>query len=269
MSDCKPMDLFDEFPPQPEEPAPESAAPQPEEVRTPDAPAEAEPEQTPAPEEHFQAEPAPQPEEPDQAEALPAPQPPEGDPQSGMVLEALNRMAETAGQISGRMEALSELFQKRIMYAAHEEKIVDQMHKELQRYKEGLYAQLVRPILMDIIEVRDSIIRVGSAYRAKPEGEQAVPNKTFSDYAYDLQDILEKNNVEIYQSQPGDAFVPARQRAIKKTPTADESLHGKVAESLSSGYSCDGRILSAEKVCVYTYEKPAENKEVSEVSEHG
>lgn len=143
----------------------------------------------------------------------------------------------------------------RIMHTDHEEKIVDYMHKELQKYKEDLYAQLVRPILLDVIEVRDSIMRIAEAYLSKPEGEQNIPNKTFSDYAFDLQDILEKNSVEIYRSKSGDTFTPIKQRIIKKVATSDVALHGKIAESLSCGYSYNGRTISPEKVNVYYFEK--------------
>ena len=183
--------------------------------------------------------------------------------------DKLDNILEVQQQLSKKIETLNALFNARIMHTEHEEKIVDQMHKELQKYKEDMYAQLVRPILLDVIEVRDSIIRMATTYLAKPEGEQNIPNKTFSDYAFDLQDILEKNSVEIYRSKTGDDFTPIKQRAIKKVPTADESLHGKVAESLSCGYSYNGRIISAEKITVYYYEKPVEHNENSEVIENG
>lgn len=183
--------------------------------------------------------------------------------------DKLDQVLESQQQLLERLEALDALFNARIMHTDHEEKIVDQMHKELQKYKEDMYAQLVRPILLDVIEVRDSIMRMAATYLAKPEGEQNIPNKTFSDYAYDLQDILEKNSVEIYRSKSGDDFTPIKQRVIKKVATSDESLHGKVAESLSCGYSYNGRAISAEKITVYYYEKPVEENENSEVIENG
>lgn len=183
--------------------------------------------------------------------------------------DKLDNILESQQQLSEKIEALNALFNARIMHTDHEEKIVDQMHKELQKYKEDMYAQLVRPILLDVIEVRDSIMRMAATYLAKPEGEQNIPNRTFSDYAFDLQDILEKNSVEIYRSKSGDDFTPIKQRVIKKVPTADESLHGKVAESLSCGYSYNGRTISAEKITVYYYEKPIEENENSEVIENG
>lgn len=257
MDEFTPLHLFDDEPaPAPrEEPVMEEATPE-AEPTAPEATQEATPVEEIPVEEAAAEEPAPTEPEPSPDAALSA------------QLEQLNQAQQ---QLTERMDALNELFSQRILYAAHEEKIVDQMHRELQKYKEDLYAQLLRPILLDIVEVRDSILRMAATYLARPEGEQSIPNKTFSDYSYDLQDILEKNNVEIYHSAGGDAFTPIRQRVIKKIPTADESLHGKVAESLSSGYSYGGKILSPEKISVYIYEKPAENCENvnDEVHENG
>lgn len=91
--------------------------------------------------------------------------------------DKLDKVIESQQQLLEQLEALNGLFNARIMHTDHEEKIVDQMHKELQKYKEDMYAQLVRPILIDVIEVRDSIMRMAATYLAKPEGEQNIPNK--------------------------------------------------------------------------------------------
>lgn len=159
-------------------------------------------------------------------------------------------------ELSNKIDQMNQLFVQKIAHTTHEEKIVDQMHAELQKYKQDMYAQLVRPILLDIIEMRDSILRMSANYASKPEGERYIPLKTFSDYAYDVQDILEKNNITIYDSKEGDNFSPIKQKAIKKVTTPVEELHGKVAESLSSGYEYLGKPISPEKVVVYVYEKP-------------
>lgn len=183
--------------------------------------------------------------------------------------DKLDSIFEFQQQLLERINSLSNLFESRIMHTDHEEKIVDQMHKELQKYKEDMYAQLIRPILLDIIELRDSIMRMTAAYLAKPEGEQDIPNKTFSGYAFDLQDILEKNDVEIYRSNTEEDFAPIKQLAVKKVSTSDESLHGKIAETLSCGYNYNGRTISAEKVAVYYYEKSIQKNDDSEVINNG
>lgn len=169
---------------------------------------------------------------------------------------SLSEIVKMLVSMDEKMEQMNQLFVRKIQHTTHEEKIVDQMHSELQRYKEDMYSQLVRPILLDIIEMRDSIIRMSNSFALKPEGEQDVPLKTFSGYAFDIQDILEKNNITIYDSKDGDDFNALKQRVIKKVSTPVEQLHGKIAESLSSGYDYMGRAISPEKVAVYIYQKP-------------
>ncbi len=173
---------------------------------------------------------------------------------------ALTRIELICEHLSEQISAMETLFSKRIMHTEYEDKIIDQMHSELQRYKEDLYSQMIRPILLDVIEVRDSIMKNAALYQTKAEGEQNIPNNIFSAYAFDLQDILEKNNVEIYRSNSGDPFVPLKQRVVKKEITDNESLHGKIAESLSNGYNFGGRVISAEKVSVYLYQKTEKNE---------
>ena len=171
-----------------------------------------------------------------------------------------NLLLKSILELGEKMDRMNLLFTQKIQRTAHEEKIVDRMHAELQKYKDDMYAQLVRPILLDIIEIRESIRRVSASYASKPEEERAVPLKTFSDYTYDLQDILEKNNISIFDSQEGDDFNALKNRAIKKITTSQERLHGKVAESLGSGYEYMGKTISPEKVAVYIYQK-SENTE--------
>lgn len=180
----------------------------------------------------------------------------------------LKKIESLFENLSGQISDMEQLFNKRIMHADYEDRIIDQMHAELQKYKENLYSQLVRPILLDVIEVRDSIIRIATDYLEKPEGEQSIPNKVFADYAYDLQEILEKNNVQIYRSKSEELFVPVKQRVVKKKATPDECLHGRIAESLSDGYSYEGHVISAEKVSVFIYENKL-NLEESEESING
>ena len=169
--------------------------------------------------------------------------------------DKISVISESVQELSDKVEQMNQLFMQKIAHTTHEEKIVDQMHAELQKYKQDMYAQLVRPILLDIIAIRDSILRMSAIFVTKPEGEQDIPLKTFSDYAYDVQDILEKNNITIYDSKEGDVFSPIKQKAIKKVTTPVEELHGKIAESLSSGYEYLGKTISPEKVVVYIYQK--------------
>lgn len=165
----------------------------------------------------------------------------------------LDALSGAVQELSGKLAELSKLFDNRIMHAEHEEKVIDRMHKELQQYKQDLYAQILRPVLLDIATTRDSILT--TAARRTANGQTEIPANLFSSYAEgDLYDILEKNEVEIYHSKPGTAFDALRQRAIHKTPTQDAALHGKIASSFSGGYLYHNRVLSPEKVSVYVFQ---------------
>lgn len=195
---------------------------------------------------------------------------------SSQLDEKIDQLLEMNANMFKQMESLSILFDKRIMYTNHEEKVIDNMHKELEKYKKDMYSQLLRPVLLSIIDVRESIIRLSKDYLAKADGEQDIPNKTFADYAFDLQDILEENSIEIYSSDIGSDFVPLKQKVLKKIPTEDANLHGKISESMSDGYKYYDKVIFPEKVSVYIYEaKPStdeknDNKiENSEVIDNG
>lgn len=166
-------------------------------------------------------------------------------------------------EVSAKLDALNQLFSEKIQRTSYEEDIFNRMHAELQKYKDDLYAQLLRPVLQDIIEVRESIRRISENFASKPEEERMVPLKTFSDYMFDMGDILEKNQIHIFDSKQGEDFQPLKQRAVKQIFTPVEEEHGKIALSLSSGYEYLGNIFSPEKVAVYIYRKD-ENTEGEE-----
>jgi len=168
--------------------------------------------------------------------------------------------------LSGQVQSLEKLFNTKILHSEHEKKVVDQMHRELQKYKDDMYAQLVRPILLDVIVMRDSILKQLKEHRSKLESEQHIPLQMFETYAFDTDEILEKNSIVIYKSEVNTDFVPIRQRAVKKTLTNDQSLHSKVAESIADGYSYQDKTISPEKVVVYVYEA---TQEQSTENNHG
>jgi len=171
---------------------------------------------------------------------------------------ALESLQAELGRLENEIAALSKQFATRIQRTEYDERVMDQMHKELQTHKEDLYAKLVRPILMDVIAMRDSIMRVVAAYSAKPAEQQFIPLQMFKLYADEALDVLGRNSIEAYKSEVNiDEFTPMKHRVVTKTPTADQGLNKKVAESTSDGYTFMGKVISAEKISVYAYDPQA------------
>lgn len=173
------------------------------------------------------------------------------------------------GQLLEKLSGMEALFCKRIMHAEYEDKVIDQLHSELQKYKDDLYFQMIRPILLDVIDVRESILTVAEASRKKAEGEQSISVAQFADYANDLQGILERNDVELYRGKEGEPYIPIKQRVVKKELTGDKELHGKICESLSYGYSYRGKTIFPEKITAYYYGEKQTEKEESEEAANG
>lgn len=188
---------------------------------------------------------------------------------------------EVFDELNEKLDALSKQFSDRIARSEYEAKIIQNMDSELKTYKDDLYRSLLKPLILELIDLRESILKMSAFYLNKPEGEQAIPNATFADYAEDISDILEKYDVEVIKSISGDDCISGKHKILKTVPTDKESLHKKIAESLSSGYMYNGRVIFAERVNVYKFEEsvPAvaenvtdtnasENAEVSESTEN-
>lgn len=170
----------------------------------------------------------------------------------GVQEDGYNDILEALKNMSDQLNGLKLLFNKRIAQDKNQEKLIDNMHVELQKYKNDLYASLLKPVLMDIIEVIDSIQKMGKAFELKGEAEKNAVH-ILTDYIDDLQFVLEKYDVETYSSQPGNAYTPVRQRIIKSIPNENSDSNGVIVESIGYGYMYNEKVLRAEKVIVYKY----------------
>jgi molecular chaperone GrpE (heat shock protein) len=71
-----------------------------------------------------------------------------------------------------------------------------------------------------------------------------------------LTQILEDSGIEVFSYEVGDAFDPQRQKVVSKVDSDNPELNKTIARTIGEGYSYSGRTLSAQKVDVYSYNKP-------------
>ncbi|MDO5291383.1 MAG: nucleotide exchange factor GrpE [bacterium] len=151
------------------------------------------------------------------------------------------------------LETLSKQFRDRISYDEKQEKIVDSMHAELQNYRNDMYAMLLKPLLVDIIEVVDNIRKAGIAFARKGDAEK-LASTIITDFIIDLHTLLNSYGVEVYKGTPGDNYTPIQQRIVSIVSTNKPELNSKIAESLGFGYIYKGKVIWAEKVKTYKYQ---------------
>ena len=158
------------------------------------------------------------------------------------------------------LKAMNKDFQTKILKTEKESQIIDQMHAELQSYKNDFYAKLTMPILKRIITLREDILKLTADYMQKPEDEQFIPLRTFASFSSDLAMILEDSYIELYSYQAGDAFDPQRQRIVEPIETNNPELNKTIARTIGDGYSFNGQTVSPQRVEVYSFKQVAEVK---------
>ena len=152
---------------------------------------------------------------------------------------------------------LKQLFEKRLLIDEQKNRIIENQSRELEKYRDGMYEKMFKPILADVVGIADDLHRMVRAYRGKTE--ESIPTEKLISilecYESDVEEILEKYGVDIYICE-SESFEPIRQKSVKLIETADPELNRKIAERLSKGYSLGEKVLQPEKVYAYKYVQP-------------
>ena len=172
--------------------------------------------------------------------------------------DKLEKILENIEDINGKVEILNNLFLKKIQSIEFEKKTTDKLYKELQEYKNDMYFQLIKPIVMSLVSIRESMKKNLKSFGAMSEEEKS---EILQSYIEEVEIILENNDIEIYETNiENNSYVDVKkQKIIKKIETPYEQLHGKIENILSSGYKYKDKIISPEKVEVNIYKKPEED----------
>ena len=170
----------------------------------------------------------------------------------------LEKILRNIEDIDGKVEVLNDLFLKKIQSIEFEKKTTDRLYKELQEYKNDMYFQLIKPVVMSLVSLRESMKKNLKSFGVMSEEEKS---EILQSYIEEVEIILENNDIEIYETNiENDSYVDVKkQKIIKKIETPYEQLHGKIENVLSSGYKYKDKIISPEKVEVNIYKKPEED----------
>lgn len=150
--------------------------------------------------------------------------------------------------------ALSNDFTSKLKYDKHKDAIIDNLHEDLQEYKNDLLLKLLQPLILDVAKCMDDISKQVRFYRDK-DADALVASKILRDlegFGGDLEDLLYRQGVDSFESLEN-TFDPKRQKMIKKIDTTDSSLHKTVAARVRKGFQWEGRVIRPERVDVYVY----------------
>ncbi len=131
--------------------------------------------------------------------------------------------------------------------------MIDKLHKELEFYKQGEADRFADQLMKEMIKIRKDMARIILSEKWEDMTFEDIQREY--EYIYeDLTDLLERQGIDPYQTEPGEAFSASIHQA-KIEKTEDPSLDKKIKESLEEGYRKGDKILQPEKVVVYQYNK--------------
>jgi molecular chaperone GrpE len=175
--------------------------------------------------------------------------------------EAVGRLETKLEELKKQVGVLEVEFKTKIKYDQHKEKTIDQLHKEVQEYKNDLIKTLTRPVFMDIIHTIDNINKLAENYKAKEPAEldpMQLINQ-MSEIASELVEILFRHGVDPFNCQQAE-FDPKRQKIIKTDVIGDQLKDKTISKRVQDGYEWDHKILRRESVNVYVYKPITEDR---------
>lgn len=173
--------------------------------------------------------------------------------------------------ISKQLSDLHKEFQIKIKNDAHKDKVIDNLHQELQQYKNNHLKKYLLPTIMDIIQFIDGLRKL-IKYLTLQRPEESDPQiqmkltKLLKSIPSDLEDICFRQGISPFKCSDK-AFNPGRQRILKKIQTEDIEKDKTVAESLRPGYVWDGEVIRPEVVSVYIFKAPEAEIETGNADE--
>jgi molecular chaperone GrpE len=132
------------------------------------------------------------------------------------------------GDLRQRLGAVAEQLSEFHRRAAHRELIIDRLHEENQRLKQGQHRVVLEPVVADLIRLHDQLSR-----EARRSGAE---DTLIGSFAEEVAEILDRCGIEVFAAAPGEAYQSDRHRPLAVVPTADQELHNTVAEGVAAGF---------------------------------
>lgn len=170
-----------------------------------------------------------------------------------------NENDSVSGKLDGlqrQLDRLSYDFQKKILHDEHKDKIINDLHEELQQYKKDILKKQFQSTLLDIIHIMDDIRKLTQHYREKDSSDYDPMKllELIETIPSDMDDLFSSYGIESFTSIDT-PFDPKRQKVLKKLETDDITKDKIVVKSLRPGYEWEGNVIRTEMVEVHIYNK--------------
>jgi molecular chaperone GrpE (heat shock protein) len=158
--------------------------------------------------------------------------------------------------VTALLTSLSDQLKETNRISQERESVIDRLHRENQKLKQGELQQAVLPIFRDLIRLYDDLKSTASKYsdRAAAGDENIV--KDMSCYGETVIDILYRYGVEKIEARAGDDFNSKEHKAVAAAPTAEQGQDRKISRIIRDGFRAEAKIIRNVEVEVLRYVAP-------------
>ncbi len=71
--------------------------------------------------------------------------------------DKIEKILKNIENLNNRLDEMNEMFLKKIQSTSFEKEIADKLHNEIQEYRNDLHFQLIKPLILDLINMRESM----------------------------------------------------------------------------------------------------------------
>ncbi|SDC89388.1 nucleotide exchange factor GrpE [Actinokineospora iranica] len=154
--------------------------------------------------------------------------------------------------------ALAEAARAYHLRAEARERVIDNLHAEVERLRVGERNLLLRPVIVDLQKLRDDLARQAAGLPEQVTRAQMAD--LLDSFALSVEQALERCGTVPVRPEVGDSFSARAHRAVKVVAAASAEEDGTVAAVVADGYldTRTDRVTTPARVHVRRWTPPAE-----------
>lgn len=146
---------------------------------------------------------------------------------------------------------LRQDFDTKVKYDDSKERLITNLHKELQFYREGLHFRVLKPLFIDLISLYNDMDTL--IHSLQQELTADTPHvRHLALFQSTIEEILHRNGADLFRNEQ-ETFVPSKQRALRTVATSDPEKDKWIARRVRPGFEYEGKLLQPELVEIYKY----------------
>jgi molecular chaperone GrpE len=161
--------------------------------------------------------------------------------------------AEPIATLTAAVSGLGDELRAHHARAAARERVIDNLHAEVERLRVGERSLSLRPVITDLQHLRTDLLR--QARTLPHDMDRTQVGELLESFALSVEQALERCGVEPIQPEVGTEFSARQHRAVRILSTSDPEQNGTIAEVVADGYqdTTTDRVTVPAKVHVWRW----------------